>query len=154
MRVVLDSVRSALNVGAILRTADCAGVEGVDLCGPTPCPPNPKIEKTALGAKVPWEHHPRALDVIRGRSAEGWKIVAIETIDGAPSLFEADLSEPCLVVLGHEVLGVDPEILDHADEIVQIPTEGSKRSLNVATAFGVVAYEFYRRRQVRNMEMS
>ena len=154
MRVVLDSVRSALNVGAILRTADCAGVEAVELCGPTPCPPNPKIEKTALGAEVPWQHHARALDVVKERSDQGWRVIAVETVDGATSLFEADLCEPCLVVLGHEVLGVDPEILDRADQIVQIPTEGSKGSLNVATAFGVVAYEFFRRRQIRNMEVA
>lgn len=154
MRVALDSVRSALNVGAILRTADCAGVESVELCGPTPHPPNPKIDKTALGSQVTWRYHESALDVVKQHASEGWRIVAIETVDGAPSIFDADLAEPCLVVLGHEVLGVSPEILDQADEIVQIPTMGSKRSLNVATAFGVVAYEFYRRRHTRNMEVA
>jgi 23S rRNA (guanosine2251-2'-O)-methyltransferase len=149
IEALLDNVRSTFNVGAMFRTADGAGLRHLHLCGITPTPDNPKIAKTALGAEqsVPWSQHLNALDAALFLKEKGLRLWALEGGPQAQSLFTAtprvDRSLPALpilLVVGNEVSGVDPGLLALCERVVAIPMQGSKRSLNVAIAFGVAVY--------------
>jgi tRNA G18 (ribose-2'-O)-methylase SpoU len=144
--VLLHNVRSLYNVGAFFRTADAVGVSRLYLSGFTGAPPSRQIAKTALGSEqhVPWERcdPPRLFEE---RRREGCEIAAIEVVDGAVDLFEWPPRFPVLVAFGHEVDGLPPDIVSSCDVRVRIPMAGVKRSLNVATAGGVVLYELYRK---------
>lgn len=143
----LDNVRSLFNVGSIFRSADGAGFQQIHLGGITPTPAHPKLAKTALGAEqsLAWHYHRNGVDAIADLRSQGMAIWALEEDPAAESLFAetlfADLptTQPLLLVVGNEVTGVDPGILAQCDQIVAIPMQGVKRSLNVATAFGVAA---------------
>jgi 23S rRNA (guanosine2251-2'-O)-methyltransferase len=139
-------VRSLYNVGAFFRTGDAAGISRLYVSGFTGSPPSKQIAKTALGAEqsVPWERVD-ALSVIEARRHAGWETAAIEIVDDAIDLFDWVPTFPVLVVFGHEVEGLPPEIVQQCDTRVRIPMVGSKRSLNVATAGGVVLYELLRK---------
>ncbi|MEJ5249300.1 MAG: RNA methyltransferase [Caldilinea sp.] len=139
---LLDNVRSAFNVGSIFRSADGAGLRHLYLCGVTPTPDHPKVAKTALGAErsVRWSHHRNAVTLAHSLRAEGCTLWALETDADASSLFEvATPHTPFVLVVGNEVTGVDPDLLSLCERRVMIPMAGGKRSLNVATAFGVAA---------------
>ncbi len=146
---LLDNVRSAWNVGAILRTADCLGIAPLYLCGITPTPENDSVKKTALGAEnaVPWEYARNAVELAKTLVKNGTRLWALEQDDRAVPLSETDwAAEPgaekrMVLVVGNEVTGVDPALLDLCERIVYIPMQGGKRSLNVETAFGVAAWE-------------
>ena len=154
--VLLDNVRSAWNVGSILRSADGFGFSHAYLCGITPTADNEAVTKTSLGAEdsVPWSYHKNAVKLIKGLKLEGWKIYALEGDErsvplGANGLLLkmgehtlADTQAPALQVLivGNEITGIDPELLDLCDEIFHIPMRGEKQSFNVAIAFGIAAY--------------
>ena len=151
--VVLDNIRSLYNTGSILRTADASGVERVVLCGITPRPDQGSrqrraIAKTALGAEnsVPWEYKPDAHAALRSLTAEGYQTVAVEISPLAVNLFEWTPRWPVCLVFGHEVEGVSSDLAAHVETTIRIPMLGQKRSLNVATAAGVVLYELLRRR--------
>ena len=142
--VLLDNIRSLYNVGSIFRTADGAGIRHLYLCGITPTPDNSKLAKTSLGAEqtVGWSYHPNAVDLIVKKQAD-YLVWALEETTQAVPLFEpppAPAVAAILLVVGNEVTGVDPGILALCDASLAIPMRGSKRSLNVATAFGVAAY--------------
>jgi 23S rRNA (guanosine2251-2'-O)-methyltransferase len=142
MGVLLDNVRSVFNVGSIFRSADGAGFTEVYLCGVTPTPANPKLGKTALGAEraVHWTGHPNAFTLAQRLAAAGRTLWALEECEGAESLLTAPPPPGGLVlVVGSEVTGVDPDLLRICARTFAIPMRGSKRSLNVATAFGVAA---------------
>jgi tRNA G18 (ribose-2'-O)-methylase SpoU len=145
--VLLDQVRSMYNVGAFFRTADAAGLEKLVLCGITAHPPQEGIAKTALGAQesVPWEYYTDALVAIRVWRARGYEIAAIETGADAEDLFDWQPRWPVCVVFGNEVDGLSDAVMAAADRHVRLPMLGGKRSLNVATAGGVVAYELLRK---------
>ena len=147
VEVLLDDVRSAYNVGAFFRSADACGAARLHLCGFTARPPHAKIAKTALGAEssVRWEGHEDAAAVVRALQSSGCGVAAIETSLRAIDLFEWQPAFPVCVAFGHEVDGLRPEILDICDAHVRIPMLGSKHSLNVATAGGVVLYELLRK---------
>jgi 23S rRNA (guanosine2251-2'-O)-methyltransferase len=139
---LLDNVRSIFNVGSIFRSADGAGLQCLHLCGITPTPENPKVAKTALGAEqsVAWCYHRNAVDAVDRLHSEGFTIWALEEHGSAESLFVVEpIDQPLVLVVGSEVTGVDPGILQRCDKLVAIPMEGVKRSLNVATAFGISA---------------
>jgi 23S rRNA (guanosine2251-2'-O)-methyltransferase len=143
LSVLIDNVRSAWNVGSILRTADGFGFSHAYLCGITPTPEQDAVQKTALGADeyVTWSHHQDAVKLVKGLKKEGWKIIAIEESERAAEIPQA--SKPAhdtVLIMGSEVTGVDPELLDLADRIYYIPMYGGKKSLNVAIAFGVAAW--------------
>ena len=151
--VLLDNIHSLFNTGSILRTADASGVERVVLCGITPRPDQGSrqrraIAKTALGAEetVRWEYQPDAHSALRTLTAEGYHTVAVETSANAVNLFEWTPRWPVCLVFGHEVDGVSSTLTTHVDTVIRIPMLGQKRSLNVATAAGVVLYELLRRR--------
>jgi 23S rRNA (guanosine2251-2'-O)-methyltransferase len=145
--VLLDNVRSMYNVGAFFRAADGVNLNKLYLCGITAHPPKKAITKTALGAEetVPWEHDWEAERVIEKLRREGFAIAAIETSASALDLYEWQPKFPVCVMFGHEVDGLRPELLAMADAHVRIPMLGQKRSLNVATAGGVVMYELLRK---------
>jgi 23S rRNA (guanosine2251-2'-O)-methyltransferase len=145
--VLLDNVRSLYNVGAFFRTSDAARVESLYLCGITGRPPQRAISKTALGAEetVPWEHSWDPLPVAARLRERGYEMAAIETTVHAVDLFEWRPHFPVCIVFGHEVEGVRPELSRLCDTHVRIPMLGSKHSLNVAVAGGVVVYELLRK---------
>ena len=146
--VVLDNIRSALNVGSIFRTCDAAGVRHLHLAGITALPPNPQLLKTALGAEaaVPWSHHLSTVAVVTGLRAGGFRILAVELTDRSVSYTRADYPVDTALIFGHEVAGVAVPVLELADQVIEIPMFGRKNSLNVATSVGVVLFEILRRR--------
>ncbi len=151
--VLLDNIRSLYNTGSILRTADASGVERVVLCGITPRPDQGSrqrraIAKTALGAEdsVRWEYRPDAQTTLRELAAAGYHSVAAEITPAAIDIYEWTPRWPVCLVFGHEVDGVSSDLAAHVETVIRIPMLGHKRSLNVATAAGVVLYELLRRR--------
>ncbi len=147
---LLDNVRSLFNVGSIFRTADGAGVERLILAGITGHPPHREIGKTALGAEatIAWEHAWNPISAIAALRMSGTQIAVMETRRDAEDLFDWRPRFPLCVVFGNEVDGVRGELLQLADTYVRIPMVGHKRSLNVATAAGVVAYELMRKHRM------
>lgn len=146
---LLDNVRSVANVGAMLRTADAAGLAHVDLVGITAPGDHPDIDKTALGAQhaVRWTHHRHGPRRVARLAADGWQVWALEATPHCRPLSrvvdELSVASPrprIVLVAGHEVAGVDPSLLAVADRHVSIPMRGTKASLNVATAFGIAAW--------------
>jgi 23S rRNA (guanosine2251-2'-O)-methyltransferase len=154
--VLLDNVRSMYNVGALFRVADGVGLEKLCLAGITASPPKSAITKTALGAEnvVSWEHDWDAVCMAERLRSEGFEIAAIETSQHSVDLYEWQPKFPVGVLLGNEVEGLHPKLLEMADTHVRIPMLGQKTSLNVATAAGVVLYELLRkyRRLMMNMK--
>lgn len=151
--VVLDNVRSLYNTGAFFRTADACAVERLVLCGITPRPDQGArqrraIAKTALGAEltVPWEYSPDTRTAVAKLSSAGYHVVAVETSPAALDLYAWIPSWPTCLVFGHERDGVPADLSALIDTHVRIPMLGQKRSLNVATAAGVVLYDLLRRR--------
>ena len=144
---LLDNVRSLYNVGAFFRTADAAGLRKLYLCGITGRPPHTGIRKTALGAEtsVAWEHADAAAPLMTQLRAEGYEIAAIETTVHSVDLFDWSPAFPVCVVFGNEVDGISPDVSAMADTHIRIPMLGTKYSLNVATAGGVVIYELFRK---------
>jgi len=145
--ILLDNVRSMYNVGSFFRTGDAARIEKLCLCGITSYPPKHAISKTALGAEetVPWEHSWEPLPMLKQMRERGYEIAAVETTVHAVDLFDWAPRFPVCVVFGHEVDGIRPEVSEQCDTHVRIPMLGSKHSLNVATAGGVVIYELLRK---------
>lgn len=143
LAVMVDNIRSAWNVGSILRSADGFGFSHAYLCGITPTPENQAVAKTSLGAEdfVTWSHHKDSVKLIRGLKKEGWKVFALEEHERATPISKTNaLSQNTVLIVGSEVTGVDPELLDLADEIFYIPMFGQKKSFNVAVAFGVAGF--------------
>jgi len=143
-RVILlaHNIRSLWNVGALFRTSDCFGVTKLILSGYTALPPRREISKTALGAEawVPWKHTQDPICAIEKARKEGYRIVALERAKGAVPLHVYQPPARVLLILGHEVLGVPKELLQAADDIVEIPLCGKKESLNVSIAAGIALH--------------
>jgi len=143
---VLDNVRSMHNVGSVFRTADAFRLEAVWLCGITATPPDPEIHKTALGAEdtVSWRYFKDALDAVSELKQQGYSVCAVEQAEGATALgsFLPNRHSKYAVVIGHEVKGVQQEVVDACDCCIEIPQYGTKHSLNVAVAAGIVIRDF------------
>lgn len=142
--VLLDNIRSAWNVGSIMRSADGFGFDHAYLCGITPTPDHESVTKTSLGAEdtISWSQHNDAVKLIKGLKKEGWKILALEEDERSKEIRQANFmtQNKTVLILGSEQTGVDPELLELSDEILYIPMLGQKRSLNVAIAFSVAAF--------------
>jgi tRNA G18 (ribose-2'-O)-methylase SpoU len=145
--IILNDIRSTLNVGAILRTADAVLAQKVYLCGITATPEHPKVAKTSLGAEneVPWEYKKDATELIDKLKKEGFQIVGLELHQRAESFWDANFQLPVALVVGNEVEGINDEILQKCDLLIQIPMLGTKESLNVATSTGIASYEIIKR---------
>lgn len=144
--LVLDNVRSLLNVGSIFRTADAFRCERLYLCGITGTPPHRELTKTALGADetVPWQYAPDATALLGQLRREGYVLCVVEQTDGSQSLadFRPEAGRRYAFVLGNEVSGVGDEVVTRADVGLEIPQFGTKHSLNVAVAAGIVCWDF------------
>lgn len=155
LAIVLDDVRSALNVGSAFRTADAFACQEMILCGFTAQPPHREILKTALGSteSVTWRHFddtPTALETLR---TEGYTLIAIEQAEKA--LFLQDIKNQSFsnkkyaLIFGNEVEGVSDEAMKMADAVIEIPQFGTKHSLNISVTVGIVIWEFLK--QIRGM---
>ncbi|MDR3269574.1 MAG: RNA methyltransferase [Tannerella sp.] len=146
--VVLDHVRSLNNVGSVFRTADAFRVEAVYLCGITATPPNPEIHKTALGAEetVEWRYYKDTLAAVRELKQKGYVLCTAEQAEGSISLDQLTLNRGTkyALLLGHEVKGVQQSVIDECDCCIEIPQFGTKHSLNVSVAGGILIREFFR----------
>lgn len=160
LAVLVDNIRSAWNVGSMFRTADGFGFAHAYLCGITPTPDGQACEavtKTSLGAEdsVTWSYHKDAVKLVKGLKKAGWKVWALEEDERAVSITDEGSGmkarieqsrndesrrQKAVLIVGNEVTGVDPELLNLCDEIFYIPMRGEKKSFNVAVAFGIAAY--------------
>lgn len=147
VEALLDNLRSVFNVGSIFRASDGAGIRCLHLCGTTPTPEHPKLAKTALRAEdgVAWRYYRNSLQAAQALQAQGFRLWALEGGGRAVSLYNLGLDDPTasplVLVVGNEVSGIDPGLLALCERIVFIPMLGAKESLNVATAFGIMAYQ-------------
>ena len=145
--VVLDNVRSAQNVGAFFRTSDAFAVERVMLCGITATPPSRDIHKSALGAEltVEWEHYASTGECVAQLRDQGYTLLCVEQVEGAVMLDELQVAQDkrYALVFGNEVAGVDQAVVDMCDGAIEIPQAGTKHSLNVSVAGGVVLWPFF-----------
>lgn len=149
MIVILDNIRSAHNVGSAFRTCDSFKADKLWLCGICATPPSAEIRKTALGAEesVPWEYSGSTLDVVNKLKSEGYTVVSIEQTVNSVSLemFNPSTSSgdsKYAFIFGNEVDGVSQEVVDASDFSLEIPQFGTKHSLNVSVAIGVVLWQF------------
>lgn len=142
---VLENVRSAYNVGSVLRTADAFLLEAVYTTGYTAHPPHKEIKKTALGAdeSVTTKHFPNAEEAVKELRAEGYKIYAVEQAENSRLLHKLRTApdEKIAVILGNEVSGVEQSTIALCDGCIEIPQLGMKHSLNIATAAGIVLWK-------------
>jgi tRNA G18 (ribose-2'-O)-methylase SpoU len=143
--IVLDNVRSQSNVGSVFRTADAFLTEAIYLCGITARPPHREIQKTALGAtdSVPWKYFPRTVDAIQSLKKEGYKIIGIEQVENSVALdeFIVENTVKYALVFGHEINGVNQDVLNICDFCIEIPQFGTKHSFNIAISAGIVLWE-------------
>lgn len=147
LECAIDNVRSSYNVGSIFRSASAFSLKHLYLCGFTPTPDQLKVKKTSLGAEflVPWSHQLNAIPLLEQKRTNGYRIYSIEASLTATSLLNYTVNTPenkVLIVLGNEIFGIDPEIRQLSDAILQIPITGDKKSLNVATAFSIAVFYF------------
>ena len=141
--LVLDSIRSGLNVGSIFRIADAFALERIILCGITPQPPHREILKTALGAtdSVAWNYEANPVNVVRELREQGYDIWPVEQTDRSRHLDAFRWAgKPIAFIFGNEVNGVSDEVLSELEESIEIPQFGTKHSLNVAVSVGIVAW--------------
>ncbi len=171
--VVLDDVRSLYNVGSVFRTCDAFRVEAVYLCGITATPPHNEIHKTALGAEdsVAWRYFKTADEAVAELKRQNFTVFAVEQAEGSVKLpFSIENSSSKLekspasfilhssskkgvaLILGHEVKGVSQSVVDACDGCLEIPQFGTKHSLNVSVAAGIVIWEFARHFYGQNPE--
>ena len=146
--VVLDNVRSALNVGSVFRTSDAFRIEKIYLCGITATPPNKEIRKSALGAteSVKWEKVEDTESTIKKLKSEGYHICAIEQTENSTMLDNFIPPEkPIAVVFGHEVNGVQQSVVDLCNQSIEIPQIGTKHSLNISVSIGIVIWDLYKK---------
>ena len=145
--IVLDNVRSLNNIGSVFRTADAFLIEKVYLCGITASPPHKDIHKTALGAteNVLWEYVNSTADIVQKLQTEGVSVWPIEQTEDSTSLdiFQPEPNKSYAFVLGNEVRGVSQEVIDICNKALEIPQFGTKHSLNISVATGLVIWDFF-----------
>ncbi|MCM1520869.1 MAG: RNA methyltransferase [Lachnoclostridium sp.] len=147
LTIVLDNVRSLNNIGSIFRTCDAFAVERIALCGICACPPSPEIHKTALGAEdsVDWIYYPSTAECIEHLQHEAYTLCCLEQVKGSIMLqdFTPQPHRRYALILGHEVEGVDQQIVNQCDVCIEIPQAGTKHSLNVAVSAGIAIWHFF-----------
>lgn len=145
--VVLDNVRSEMNVGSVFRTADAFLIERICLCGITPQPPKAEIHKTALGAEesVTWQYYSSTLDAVSQLKDEGYTICSIEQVHHSVSLekFTMTPGVRIAIIFGNEVKGVSQEVVDASDVCIEVPQHGTKHSLNISCCAAIVMWHVY-----------
>ena len=144
--IILDNVRSALNVGSVFRTSDAFLIENIILCGITATPPNKEIRKAALGStdSVNWKYIKNTTEAVQQLSKEGYHVVAIEQARKSTLLNKFELpKKPIAIILGNEANGVSQEVIDICDEVLEIQQFGTKHSLNVSVTTGIVVWKIW-----------
>lgn len=145
--VILDNLRSALNVGSAFRTADAFLVQELALCGITAQPPHREILKTAIGASksVDWKPFETTMEAVHYYREAGFNIIAVEQAEGSTPLhrLKATADQPIAIVVGNEVMGVDQAVVDAADCCIEIPQFGTKHSFNVSVSLGMVLWQLF-----------
>lgn len=149
--IVLDNIRSLSNVGAFFRTADAFRIEELFLCGITACPPHREIHKTALGADetVKWRYFDTTETACQTLKAEGYKIFAIEQVEGSVPLQDFGFESHTAYILGNEVEGVSEEALSYCDGAIELPQAGTKHSINVSVCAGIVMWKLFEQLYLR-----
>lgn len=147
LTLVVDNVRSLNNIGSLFRTSDCLGVERIVLCGISATPPSTEIHKTALGAEesVPWVYEAETIEAVRHLQEAGYTVCCLEQVHGSVALqdFKVDPEAKYALVVGNEVEGVDPGVVDACNAYIEIPQCGTKHSMNVAVSAGIAIWHFY-----------
>ena len=145
--LVLDNIRSLNNIGSMFRSADAFCVDRVVLCGITATPPADQIHKTALGAEdtVAWQYYATTAEAVQALRGEGWTITCLEQVHGSVPLqnYRPAAGQRTAVIVGNEVAGVDPHIVDMCDAWLEIPQEGTKHSLNVAVSAALAMWHLF-----------
>jgi len=146
--VVLDNVRSLNNIGSVFRTCDAFMIESLYLCGITATPPHREIHKTALGAteSVRWMYCKDTIEALRGLQYEGYTLCAVEQTENSLMLhdFKPAQGKKYAVIFGHEIRGVDQEVVNACDLSIEIPQLGTKHSINIAVSAGIILWEIFR----------
>ena len=145
--VVLDNIRSIHNVGSIFRTSDSFLIEKIIISGYTATPENERMKKTALGSSdsVDWEYSDDIIETIKKLKKKDVKIISIEQADESLKIekFNPVRGTKYAFIFGNEVDGVSDDIINVSDEVVEIPQVGTKHSLNVSVAAGIVLWDFF-----------
>jgi len=145
--LILEDVRSALNVGSAFRTADAFRIEKVILCGITAQPPHRDIQRTALGAtdSVEWQHISTIEAAIQSLKEQNYHIIAIEQANPKTLLndFKTEDSQKYALIFGNEVKGISEKAMNLIDTCIEIPQIGTKHSLNISVSIGVVLWDFF-----------
>jgi len=139
--VLAHNLRSAYNVGSILRSMDCFGLETLHLSGYTPALDHVALKSAARGSET-WMQTQRwesPLLCIEAYQTQNLPVIALETGTDAKNLFEYAWPSKGLIILGNEELGIAPELLELCSQKLFIPMHGRKASLNVASAFAITA---------------
>ena len=149
LTLILDDIRSLHNIGSVFRTADAFLIEKIYLCGITATPPHKEIQKTALGATetVAWEYQKEVVTAVEKLKQEGWKIYAIEQVEGATFLntFHPQPDGHYALIFGNEVYGVSQKAIEQCDGCIEIPQLGTKHSLNIAVSAGIVVWDVFQK---------
>lgn len=146
--LILPNIRSAINVGAMFRTADAIGINKIYLTGYTPRPTDKfgriqgDIAKSALGAEtwIPWEYEEYINKVLKKLKKENFQIVAVEQYENSIDYRKVKVGDKVAIIMGEEVNGLDKKILKKCDVIAEIPMKGKKESLNVSVACGIALF--------------
>lgn len=145
--IILDNIRSLNNIGSVFRTSDAFLIEKIYLCGITAQPPHNDIRKTALGSTetVTWEYAENTLSVIKKLKDSGVNILSVEQAENAVMLneFYPKKDTKYAIVFGNEVKGVQQDVVDQSDQVIEIPQFGTKHSLNISVSAGVVIWDIF-----------
>ena len=144
--IVLDNVRSALNVGSVFRTSDAFLIEKIILCGITATPPSKEIRKAALGStdSVNWKYVKNTTEAVQQLIKKGYHVVGIEQAEKSTLLNKFELpKKPIAIIMGNEVNGVSQEVIDICHEVIEIQQFGTKHSLNISVTTGIVIWKIW-----------
>lgn len=144
--VLLDGIEDPHNLGAIIRSCECAGVDGIVIPKNRACQVNDTVIRTSTGAianvKIAQVTNLKeAIDYFKKNDI--W-VFAAET--GGENIYQKNLNLPLAIVIGSEGKGVKPSILEKCDGIVSLPLKGQVNSLNASVACGIVVFEVLRQR--------
>lgn len=142
LELVLVNLRSAFNVGSLVRTAECYGCSAVHVAGYTAGLDHPKVASVAMGCEqdMPWTHHPDPASLLAQLKGRGLSLIALETSAAATPLSELRLPFPAALIVGNERFGIEPDLLELCTHIVRLPMYGKKNSLNVASATAIAIH--------------
>ncbi len=147
--LILDSIRSVINIGAIFRTADAIGIDKIFLTGYCATPTDRfgrernDFKKASLGSKTLWEYQENILDLVEKLKKENFNIISVEQNKNSIDYKKIILKENNVVIMGNENFGVNEEVLKISDQIVELPMNGFKNSLNVSVTTGIILYSFF-----------